>query len=63
MGEIGERDEPAAARPPGGPLIRFDSVQKSFGAKVIYSGLNLEIRRGEKITVMGASGSGKSVLL
>jgi phospholipid/cholesterol/gamma-HCH transport system ATP-binding protein len=38
-------------------------VQKSFGAKVIYSGLNLEIRRGETITVMGASGSGKSVLL
>ena len=47
----------------GTPLIRFEHVQKRFGAKVIYSDLNLEILRGETITVMGASGSGKSVLL
>ena len=38
-------------------------MQKAFGPKVIYSGLSLEIRRGETITVMGASGSGKSVML
>jgi phospholipid/cholesterol/gamma-HCH transport system ATP-binding protein len=63
VGEIGEREKPAAARPPGEPLIRFVGVQKSFGPKVIYSGLDLEIRRGETITVMGASGSGKSVML
>lgn len=63
VGEIGEKEKPAAARPPGEVLVRFDGVQKSFGPKVIYSGLNLEIRRGETITVMGASGSGKSVML
>lgn len=60
---MGEKERPAAARPPGEPLIRFDGVHKSFGPKCIYSGLNLEIRRGETITVMGASGSGKSVML
>jgi phospholipid/cholesterol/gamma-HCH transport system ATP-binding protein len=47
----------------GSPLIRFTHVQKRFGPKIIYSDLNLEILRGETITIMGASGSGKSVLL
>ena len=47
----------------GKPLIRFNGVRKSFGPKVIYSGLNLDVLRGETLTVMGPSGSGKSVLL
>ena len=63
MGESGERDRSAAARAPGEGLIRFQGVTKSFGPKVIYSNLTLEICRGETITVMGASGSGKSVML
>jgi phospholipid/cholesterol/gamma-HCH transport system ATP-binding protein len=62
-GESGDKGRPAVAGGPGEPLIRFDGVHKSFGTKVIYSGLNLEIRRGETITVMGPSGSGKSVML
>jgi phospholipid/cholesterol/gamma-HCH transport system ATP-binding protein len=52
-----------ADRPRGEPLIRFVAVDKRFGPKVIFSRLNLEIRRGETLTVMGASGSGKSVML
>jgi phospholipid/cholesterol/gamma-HCH transport system ATP-binding protein len=63
VGESSEREKPASVGAAGEPLIRFDAVQKSFGPKVIYSGLNLEIRRGETITVMGPSGSGKSVML
>ena len=47
----------------GDPLIQFRHVKKSFGPKVIYTDLNLEIRRGETMTIMGASGSGKSVML
>ncbi|MFO0675646.1 MAG: ATP-binding cassette domain-containing protein [Polyangiaceae bacterium] len=49
--------------PIGETLIRFERAQKRFGPKVIYSNLNLEIRRGETITVMGPSGCGKSVML
>jgi phospholipid/cholesterol/gamma-HCH transport system ATP-binding protein len=61
-------DGARVGRPVGGgvkgePFIRFVGVKKAFGPKVIYSGLNLELRRGETITVMGASGSGKSVML
>ncbi len=48
---------------PSAPLIRFSGVRKRFGAKVVFSGIDLDIQRGETITVMGASGCGKSVLL
>lgn len=47
----------------GEELIRFSNVQKHFGPKVIYRGLNLTIRRGEVFTILGGSGVGKSVML
>jgi len=49
--------------PLGDVLIRFKHVRKRFGPKVIYTDLNIELRRGETTTILGASGSGKSVLL
>jgi len=45
------------------PLITFKGVRKAFGPKVVYRGLDLEVRRGEVLTVCGGSGVGKSVLL
>ena len=45
------------------PIIRFSDVKKSFGPKVIYTGLDLEVFRGETLTVIGGSGAGKSVML
>jgi phospholipid/cholesterol/gamma-HCH transport system ATP-binding protein len=47
----------------GDPFIRFVGVSKRFGPKVVLSDLALDVRRGETLTVMGASGSGKSVTL
>ncbi len=52
-----------SVRPPGEPFIELEGVHKRFGPKVICAGLDLTIRRGETITVMGPSGSGKSVML
>jgi phospholipid/cholesterol/gamma-HCH transport system ATP-binding protein len=44
-------------------VIRFEGVDKAFGANVIYEGLDLEVRRGEVLTILGGSGTGKSVML
>jgi len=44
-------------------IISYRGVKKAFGQNVIYDGLNLDILRGETITVIGGSGTGKSVML
>ena len=43
--------------------IRFVDVYKAFGSNLVFEGLNLEIRKGEILTILGGSGSGKSVML
>lgn len=43
--------------------IRLAGVEKSFGPKVVLDGLDLDVYEGESLVVIGASGSGKSVLL
>jgi phospholipid/cholesterol/gamma-HCH transport system ATP-binding protein len=45
------------------PLIRFENVFKRFGANQVLNGANLSIYQGEITTVIGKSGTGKSVLL
>ena len=44
-------------------LCRIDGLGKSFGEKVLFTGLSFEIRRGNRIVVSGANGSGKTTLL
>lgn len=44
-------------------MIEFKNVSKSFGDKKILSGMNLSIFKGETITIIGGSGTGKSVTL
>jgi len=47
----------------GEPLIVFSDIWKRFGPTVIYEGLDLVVHKGETITIVGGSGTGKSVLL
>jgi ATPase subunit of ABC transporter with duplicated ATPase domains len=47
----------------GDDVALLESVHKAYGKKVIYQGLDLLIRRGERWCVMGINGAGKSTLL
>lgn len=43
--------------------IVLEDVHKAFGSKEVLRGFTLEVREGETVAVIGASGSGKSVAL
>jgi phospholipid/cholesterol/gamma-HCH transport system ATP-binding protein len=43
--------------------IRVVSLYKSFGEKDVLHGINIEVRQGESMVVIGGSGSGKTVLI
>jgi len=45
------------------PLVRVRGLVTRFGARTIHDGVDLDLRRGEVLGVVGGSGSGKSVLL
>jgi phospholipid/cholesterol/gamma-HCH transport system ATP-binding protein len=45
------------------PAVTVEGLTTQFGTQVIHDGLDLEVRRGEVLGVVGGSGSGKSVLL
>jgi len=46
-----------------GPVVVATDVAKSFGDLRVLDGVSLEVNRGETVVVLGASGSGKSVLM
>ena len=53
--------EPASA-PSGDALVVLDHVDKHYGDLHVLQDINLEIKRGEVVVVIGPSGSGKSTL-
>jgi phospholipid/cholesterol/gamma-HCH transport system ATP-binding protein len=43
--------------------IEIRNLYKAFGKKKVLDGVNLDVRRGESLVVIGGSGTGKSVLI
>ena len=43
--------------------ITFKNINKSFGSLHVLKGINLEVEKGELLTLLGPSGCGKSTLL
>jgi lipoprotein-releasing system ATP-binding protein len=45
------------------PLIKLNGIKKTVGSEQILKGIDLEVYEGEFVSIIGASGSGKSSLL
>ena len=44
-------------------ILKVENLCKDFGQEKVLKGINIDIKKGEKIVVLGASGSGKSTFL
>jgi len=44
-------------------FIHFDRISKAFGAVQVVKDLNLEVKKGEFLSLLGPSGSGKTTIL
>ncbi|MBN9990886.1 ABC transporter ATP-binding protein, partial [Listeria monocytogenes] len=45
------------------PVIVVRGLRSAFGEQVVHDGIDLSVRRGEILGVVGGSGTGKSVLM
>lgn len=52
-----------AKRPSGKQVCKIQDLKKTYQDKQLFSDLNFEIHRGDKIAVLGVNGKGKSTLL
>lgn len=47
----------------GNDVLHIEELAKSFGSLQLFSGLDLDIRRGEHVAIIGDNGTGKTTLL
>ena len=44
-------------------VVRVEGLRKAYGSHVVFPGIDLTVRRGEKIGIIGVNGAGKTTLL
>lgn len=47
----------------GQEVIRAEGISKKYGDKQLFTGLNLQIRQGDRLSIIGRNGAGKTTLL
>ena len=47
----------------GNDVLTVTDLTKSFGSRTLFSGINFEIKRGERVALIGANGTGKTTIL
>ena len=52
-----------ARRRSGDDVLMVKNLEKGFGSRTLFSGLNLHLRAGDRVAVIGPNGVGKSTLL
>ncbi len=54
---------PAATTPAGAPLLTVRGVKTYYGNIIALKGIDIDVRQGEIVTMIGANGAGKSTLM
>jgi ATPase subunit of ABC transporter with duplicated ATPase domains len=50
-------------RPSGREVLKLDGIRKAWGEREVLHGVDLEVRRGDRLAILGPNGIGKSTLL